>query len=62
MRGGILKLTVKSAAKDKGMASQEIRHLQGFEIGTVTFKAEAKGGAGPSTVPEVSYHKRNAGH
>ena len=30
MRGEIVKLTAKSAAKDKRMASQEIRHLHGF--------------------------------
>ena len=46
MRGGIVKLAVKSAAKDKGMASQ---HLRGFETGAVVLTAEAKGGAGPST-------------
>ena len=45
MRGGIVKLTVKSAAKDKGMASQEIQHLRGFETGAVVLTAEAKGGA-----------------
>ena len=46
MRGGIVKLAVKSAAKYKGMASQ---HLRGFETGAVVLTAEAKGGAGPST-------------
>ena len=62
LRGGIVKLIAKSAAKDKGVASQEIRHLHGFESGAVTFRAEAKGGAGPSTAPKVRYHKRHAGH
>ena len=35
MQGGMLRLTMKSAAKDKGMASQEIQHLKGFKKGTV---------------------------
>ena len=63
MRGGIVKLTVKSAAKEKGMVSQEIQHryLQGFEKGTVVLTAEAKGGAGPSTAPEVGEHERHKG-
>ena len=65
MRGGIVKLTAKSARKDKGMASQEIQHLQGFEKGTVVavvLTAEAKGGAGPSTAPEVGEYERHKGH
>ena len=62
MRGGIVKLTAKSAARDTGMASQEIQHLRGFETGAVVFMAEAKGGAGPSTAPEVREHKRHTGH
>ena len=62
LRGGTVKLAAKSAAKDKGMASQEIQHLQGFETGAVVLTAEAKGGAGPSTAPEVREHKRHTGH
>ena len=62
MRGGIVKLTAKSAKKDKGMASQEIQHLQGFEKGTVVLTAEANGGAGPSTAPEAGEHERHKGH
>ena len=62
MRGAIVKLTAKSARKDKGMASQEIQHLQGFEKGTVVLKAVAKGGAEPSTSPEVREQERHNGH
>ena len=62
MRGGIVRLTAKSAKKDKGLASQEIQHLQGFENGAVVLTAEAKGGAGPSTAPEVGEHERHKGH
>ena len=59
MRGGFVKLAVKSAAKDKGMASQE--HLRGFEAGAVVLTAEANGRAGPSTAPEVGGHERHTG-
>ena len=59
MRGGIVKLAVKSAAKYKGMASQ---HLRGFETGAVVLTAEAKGGAGPSTAPEVREHETHTGN
>ena len=62
MRRGTVKLTAKSARKDKGLASQEIQHLQGFGKGTVVLTTEVKGGAGPSAAPEVSYHKRSTGH
>ena len=61
MRGGIVKLTAKSARKDKGMASQEIQHLQGFGKGTVVLTAVAKGGAEPSTAPEVRGQERHEG-
>ena len=62
MRGAIVKLTAKSAKKDKGLASQEIQHLQGFEKGAVVFTAVAKGGAEPSTAPEVREQVRHEGH
>ena len=62
MRGGIVKLTAKSARKDKGMASQEIQHLQGFGKGMVVLTAVAKGGAEPSTAPEVREQERHGGH
>ena len=61
MRGAVVKLTAKSVQKDKGMASQEIQHLQGFEKGAVVFTAVAKGGAGPSTAPEVREQERREG-
>ena len=61
MRGAVVKLTAKSVQKDKGMASQEIQHLQGFEKGAVVFTAVAKGGAGPSTAPEVRKQERRDG-
>ena len=61
MRGAVVKLTAKSIQKDKGMASQEIQHLQGFETGAVVFTAAAKGGAGPSTAPEVGKRERREG-
>ena len=60
MRGAVVKLTAKAAQKDKGMASQEIQHLQGFEDGAVVFTAVAKG-AGPSTAPEVRKQERRDG-
>ena len=62
MRGGIVKLTAKSVKRDKGLASQEIQHLQGFKKGTVVLTAEAKGGAGSSTALEVGEHERHKGH
>ena len=62
MQGGIVKLTAKSAKKDKGMASQEIQHLQGFEKGTVVLTAVAKGGAEPSTAPKIREQERHKGH
>ena len=62
MRGAIVKLTAKSVKKDKGMASQEIQHLQGFKKGAVVFMAVAKGGAEPSTAPEVREQERHKGH
>jgi hypothetical protein len=61
MRGAVVKLTAKSIQKDKGMASQEIQHLQGFETGAVVFTAAAKGGAGQSTAPEVEQRERREG-
>ena len=54
---GTVKLAAKSAARDKGIASQEIQHLRGFETGAVVLTAKAKGGAGPSTAPEVREHE-----
>ena len=62
MRGAIVKLTAKSVQKDKGMASQEIQHLQGFEKWEVVVTAVAKGGAEPSTAPEVREQERHEGH
>ena len=62
MRGAVVKLTAKSILRDKGMASQEIQHLQGFGKGTVVLTAVAKGGAEPSTAPEVRERERHKGH
>ena len=62
LRGGIVKMTAKSAARDTGMATQGTQHLRGFEPGAVVLTAEAKGGAGPSTTPEVREHERLARH
>ena len=62
LRGGTVKLTAKSAVRDKGMASQDIQHLRGFKTGAVVLMADAKGGAGPSTAPEVREHERHTGH
>ena len=61
MRGAVVKLAAKSIQKDKGMASQEIQHLQGFGKGTVVFTAVAKGEAEPSTAPEVREQERHEG-
>ena len=62
LQGGIVKMTAKSAARDKGIATQEIQHLRGFETGAVVLTADAKGGAGPSTALEVREHERHTCH